>query len=640
MDKSISVDITPDKSLIQKLGLVGYRTVQAIAELVDNSIDARVKDQLEKINVHLDFEKKWIGVKDDGIGMDKNDLTNAMTIAKGVKSEGSLGQFGMGLKSACSALGKKFVIITSKKDSNKEYKTEYNEDTWLSDNSLNWKNFNITEKILSAEENWHGTRIVISELKVPLYPTQITKFKENFGIRYAPYLESEQVLIKINTVFCKSKSEDMEDESKIDIEIPLPSGIIVKGHMALLKKRSIQGRYGIHLIKNDRLIKAFEKFGFPAHPENAKIIGELNLDHVPVNFYKSEFIEESKEYQEVLKAFKISEALKQIRSSSQSKGTITASVESVFNYFGKKSQSQYLEHNVRAKIAQDLLNNTKPFEIKLGKNTAEIVIKSLKNGPLYTIENSDSKITVLINKDDNAFKFVKNPLFLIGIIASEIKLISDNPNFKKSIQERNSELKEFLEKWSNKSDTKEVFRDREIQIPNIANYKLADELIDVHDYLKENFELKFQFTALSTLASYLHNLHRKIIYTIYTTPKNGEYLAELLADKFHKKFTVINAPDRKALGIFLKMPTTDRIIVIREYAVIQGSTIATPEKAFLDLVNEIYSHDSLLDKLELKRIFTTMQRHELINYKVLRTYAKFIKKLDLLEKILGDILQW
>ena len=47
MDDDIIVDITPDKSLIQKLGLVGYRTVQAIAELLDNSIDARIKNQEE-----------------------------------------------------------------------------------------------------------------------------------------------------------------------------------------------------------------------------------------------------------------------------------------------------------------------------------------------------------------------------------------------------------------------------------------------------------------------------------------------------------------------------------------------------------------------------------------------------------------
>jgi len=186
--------------------------------------------------VKLNFEEKWIAVLDDGNGMDKDDLRNAMTVAKGTKSDWSLGQFGIGLKSACSALGKKFVIRTSKIDSNKEYQTTYDEDTWLSDDSLNWKNFTITEKTLSPEENWHGTVITIGELKVPLYPMQVTNFKENFGLRYAPYLQEKQVSIRINTVFCKPHHEDIEDESKTKIEIQLPTGIIVKGYVALLKK--------------------------------------------------------------------------------------------------------------------------------------------------------------------------------------------------------------------------------------------------------------------------------------------------------------------------------------------------------------------------------------------------------------------
>jgi hypothetical protein len=35
MSKESELDITPDKSLIQKLGLTGYRTEQALAELIE-----------------------------------------------------------------------------------------------------------------------------------------------------------------------------------------------------------------------------------------------------------------------------------------------------------------------------------------------------------------------------------------------------------------------------------------------------------------------------------------------------------------------------------------------------------------------------------------------------------------------------
>ncbi len=637
MDNSISVDITPDKSLIQKLGLVGYRTVQAIAELIDNSIDARITNQEEKIIVKLNFEKKWIDVKDDGQGMDKHDLKNALTIAKGTKSDGSLGKFGIGLKSACSALGKTFVIKTSTINSDKEYQVEYDEDEWLADNSLDWTNFKISEKILTPEENWHGTLIIIGDLKVPLYPTQVTKFKENFGLRYAPYLQEKQVSIQINTGLCKPHHEDIEEGSKTPIELHLPTGIIVKGYVALLKKRSIQGHYGINLIKHGRLIKSFAKFGFPAHPESAKIIGELNLDHVPVNFYKSEFIEESPEYQEVFKIFSTSDALKTIRMSAKSKGSVVASVESVFDYFDEKSKSQYLERNVRTKLTQELLHDTKPFEIKLGKSVAQIVIKSLKTEPLYTVKTIDSKKTIIINSDDTSFKFVKNPLFLIGMIASEIKLLSNNPEFEKFMQERNRELKEFLENWSEKNDKKEIFRDREIPIPNMPHYKLADELIDLHDFLKENCESKFQFTALSTLTPYLHNLRGKIVYTLHTTPNKGEYVTELLSKEFGDHFVIVNQPDLNSLNTLLKMPNINRIIAVREYSVVKGSSIATPDKAFVDLIVETHTHDIPLDDNELKRILQTMKRKDLINLEEMQRYGNFVKKSSQLEKLLAMI---
>lgn len=215
MDSNIQVDITPDKSLVQKLGFVGYRTEQAVAELLDNSIDARISDEKGTIKVHLDFQEKWIEVRDNGNGMDKQDLTNAMTIAKGTKADDELGQFGIGMKSACSALGKKFTVTTSKINSNKEYRTEYDEKNWLSDKAQNWRNFVITEKTLTEErEDWHGTRIIISELNVPLYPNQVSKFKESFGIRYFPYLETNQVSIQINSVFCKPKKPNIVEESK------------------------------------------------------------------------------------------------------------------------------------------------------------------------------------------------------------------------------------------------------------------------------------------------------------------------------------------------------------------------------------------------------------------------------------------
>ena len=63
MTEKTTIDITPDKSLIQKLGLTGYRTAEAISELLDNSIDARIGEDTERIDVVLDFVGKTISCR-------------------------------------------------------------------------------------------------------------------------------------------------------------------------------------------------------------------------------------------------------------------------------------------------------------------------------------------------------------------------------------------------------------------------------------------------------------------------------------------------------------------------------------------------------------------------------------------------
>jgi len=631
---NFDVDITPDKTLIQKLGLVGYRTEQAIAELLDNSIDARVTGILEKIWLVMNFEEKWIGVSDDGVGMDKEEIVNGMTIARGTKTDDKLGKFGMGMKSACSALGKKFTITTSKINSNKEYEIEYDEDTWLSDKSRNWDNFMVKEKILDDKDNWHGTKVIISKLNIPLYGNQVSKFKESFGIRYSPYLESKQVSIQINTVTCNPVPLDIVQDSKIDLSISLEKNRVIHGYVALLKKRSIKGHYGIHLFKNGRLIKAFEKFGFSSHPENAKVVGELHLDHVPVNFSKSEFIQENPEYEESVKAFASSEIVKKILSSSRSQGEVSPTINSILNYFAGNSDAQSLNVKMRTKMAKELLDNYEPFEIQMESMHVLFTFESADDDSLYVILPEKNHVKVLINKNSSAFSYVTNPLFLIGMITTEIKLLISDSNYQTFIEKRNSTFSKFLHDWSKKPRSITT-RSRTIQTPEEKNYRLSNDLIDVRNYLEENYDFKFQFTALCTLSNFLHHYLGTLIYTVHTSPGKGDYLAELLSKKFGDNFIIINSPDSNMISKISILHKSKKIIVIREYAEIKGSIVATPEKAWVDLANEIITHKIPVSDSELKEIHASLNRRLSVNSDEIKRYASHLKKLDSIEKLLG-----
>lgn len=113
-----------------KIGQTGYSVSQAVAELVDNAIDARCEGKLLSVEVVFNSEKGFIEVADDGAGMSEETAANSIRLAHSGKTN-KLGEFGLGLKTAATSLGKKFRITTNEKGSPEEYVLEYDEDKWL-----------------------------------------------------------------------------------------------------------------------------------------------------------------------------------------------------------------------------------------------------------------------------------------------------------------------------------------------------------------------------------------------------------------------------------------------------------------------------------------------------------------------------
>ena len=668
MDDHRLYDITPDKSLVKKLGAVGYRTEQAIAELVDNSIDARTGDVCGRVNVYLDFKGMRIMVEDDGTGMDGTELAGAMTIAKEMhNSEGRLGRFGMGMKSACSALGKRFAITTSKVGSNTEYTTEYDEGSWMSDTEQGWKNLRINEKAISKDGHWHGTKITISSLSVPLYPNQVSNLKESFGIRYSPYIESGQISLHVNTVQCRpTKQQDTEPGSRIGLRIPLSFDRKITGHLELLKKRSIRGNYGLHLFWRGRLIKAFSKFGFPAHPENARIIGSINLDHVPVNYTKSGFLEESKEYAEAIEKFGVSEDLRTMLRLSASVGSSIPSVRSVFEHVmagtNNDDEKYTLSTRVRTKPSMDAIAATEPFEVEHGGVQVNVEVERAgPDAPLYVADIKENGTRVSINADSGIFRFVKNPFFLMGMIASEAKLLASNPDMASLLGRRNQDMAGLLRekrpsnadaqtsekkdrRWRMPQAAKQTSRARAIQEPRWRrafqerhNYGLSPELVDAHDILVEEHDAKFQFTALSTLSPYMHDLGGKLAYTIHTAPTHGEAIVELLAERLGREFVVVDRPSADTIESLFRLPYVKRILAVREYASITGSTVAPPAKAFVDLMAEALSYGIMLDVEDLRRILMAAMRLGVVELGEVRRHARATKRTKHLDELLGEV---
>ncbi|MFE4243444.1 ATP-binding protein [Peribacillus butanolivorans] len=110
------ISIPSAAPLIGSLRSIGYDLETAIADIVDNSIDAGCKNI--DITMNWDEDGSFIRILDDGSGMDRESLTAAMKLGsknpESIRNKSELGRFGMGLKTASFSLGKRLTVLTKK----------------------------------------------------------------------------------------------------------------------------------------------------------------------------------------------------------------------------------------------------------------------------------------------------------------------------------------------------------------------------------------------------------------------------------------------------------------------------------------------------------------------------------------------
>lgn len=651
MTKSATVDITPDKSLMQKIGAVGYRTEQAVSEFIDNAIDARLHGKPERVSVLLDFVNRTITVSDDGRGMTLKELQRGLTIAKGeegpVQAATGLGTFGIGLKSACAALGKSFTIVTSTEGSKVEYVAEYDEDRWLRDGDQNWDNFEVLTRPRTGAHR--GTAVSVSRLKVPLYPNQTTSFKKSFGMRYGAYLRSGQVQLYVNSRPCKAVDPNIEDGSRTDLKIQLRNRNDMRGWIGLLKKRSVKGDYGMHLYKNGRLIRAFDKFGMRRHPEVARVVGELHLDHVPVNFSKSGFLTESPEYAECVNAFRGHPGVGHILRRSLPETDPQhpdALVQSVLDYAGGGAAGEPLARMGRDRARRILKEVGRAYSTTGSTGTFEVTFNDGADDDLYEMavpkpgEGPAYRIT--INRKSPVFMTASNPLFLIGMIRAEAEMLASvgggAHDMADMVKKRNTLWCKFARDWSAAAapPRRSDFVTRRRRQAAIPGYGVVSELVEMHDLVCEKFADPFQFTALSTLARFMHNEHARIPYHIVTERGRGERLCDLVRKHWSGEFVALLNPSVVEARTAMDISDKDKFIVIREFAGPASGTWASPTKAWLDLASECKKAWMAGYRGELAAILEQLLEDNLVEMPAIRSAAKNRKMVAIVDDCMGE----
>ncbi len=119
----------PDpERIVEGLRDTGYNFNTAVADIIDNSIAAQATQVDIRINMDPAGEIT-VYIADNGIGMDLEGLQNAMTYGSKVRADlGSLGKFGLGLKTASTAFCRSLSVISRGGNDDKVRKAEWDLD--------------------------------------------------------------------------------------------------------------------------------------------------------------------------------------------------------------------------------------------------------------------------------------------------------------------------------------------------------------------------------------------------------------------------------------------------------------------------------------------------------------------------------
>ena len=309
--RGMTFDITPHPSLLPKTGQVGYSIEEAVAELVDNSIDACLLDTV-KVTIMLngigdDKDSQSFEIEDDGKGMTLQEANNAVVLGLSNKNKDAIGAFGMGLKTACTFLGGRFVVETATQDDPDATLVVYDDEEFRGLGKWELTAYRKPKRFS------HGTHIRIEKMNVNLTgrgrgaaegKKPIDRLRKLLSRQHRLRLNSGDVQIRVNDLTVTAHTPDYDPQWQpvfTPFDFKTESGKRVHGHIGIAKNMKGKGEeFGLDLIRNGRIVKEYEKLGvITSHPSWRNVYGVVFLDDFPVTSNKSDFVRDSDEWLEL-----------------------------------------------------------------------------------------------------------------------------------------------------------------------------------------------------------------------------------------------------------------------------------------------------------------------------------------------------
>ena len=296
-------------SMIETFRAIGYSLESAIADIIDNSISASAKNVY--INFNWEGSNTWIAIKDDGQGMNNDELVQAMRPGSknplDDRSSKDLGRFGLGLKTASFSQCRKLSVISKKENYKSTYWTwdlEFVNQTSRWDLVKYLPKGNFENEINSIKSGtiiiWNDIDRLVKDLQkdddnaLDKFLQIMSNVKSHVAMVFHRFIENGRVKIFFQDRPVESWNPFLPNEPSTQgfPEEPFYNGkVSVKGYVLPHKSKISEDKFkaaegpkgwneqqGFYIYRNDRLLLAGDWLGMFRKEEHYKLARlEINL---------------------------------------------------------------------------------------------------------------------------------------------------------------------------------------------------------------------------------------------------------------------------------------------------------------------------------------------------------------------------
>ncbi len=328
-----------------------YKPETALAEFVDNSTQSYFDNvpQLQAVDgddfqlqivINYNPSLRELRILDNAYGMDHDTFKDALKISKRPKNTGGRSEYGYGMKTAASWFGKRWIVRTSTVGDRNLYVADIDIPTLVKTGQTE-----ITITREDVDPDYHGTEIIIRDLKQPISNANLNKLKEDLTSIYRRDISGGHISITVDGDELQYEGPkplvDYDDDIPKTWKTTFKDDVVfdgqhypIKGTLYILSK----GKYdftGFTLLRRGRVIvggngkgyKPKKIFGASNSPVSLRLYGEIDLDDWPINQAKDGFDWELSGLEDefIEKMFQISTDLGYIAKAKANKGDGTES---------------------------------------------------------------------------------------------------------------------------------------------------------------------------------------------------------------------------------------------------------------------------------------------------------------------------